>query len=113
MSKKSRNNSNITAKIAYLRYEDTNEPYGTIAYDVEQESPTTLRASYATAWCNPVDGFVKKVGRLKAAGRLKSERYRQSFVIATDKPLTEFRNAEWQIVTRAVLDKVQQDVNAG
>jgi hypothetical protein len=32
---------------------------------------------YAQAWCSPKDNFSRAVGRVKAAGRLNSHKYRQ------------------------------------
>lgn len=55
--------------IHHLRHED-GQPYGTLAFTTRTGDPHMVH--FAIARCHDGDQFVKKVGRLKAAGRLKS-----------------------------------------
>ena len=45
---------------------------GTIAFYFDPEKNVV---KYAASFCNPKDNFNKKLGRIKAAGRLKSPNY--------------------------------------
>lgn len=57
--------------IHYLR-DENGYPYGTIAFTTKTGNPHLLK--FGMAMCRKGDHFVKKIGRMKAAGRLKSDR---------------------------------------
>lgn len=56
----------------------------TIAYSVDEEAKVVY---YALARCNPSDNFCRRIGRVKAAGRLLSPKW-----------VKEFKFNEWKEV---------------
>lgn len=73
--------------IHHLRHDD-GTPYATIAYTTRTGDAHTIR--FACARCHEGEQFVKKVGRAKAAGRLKSDR--QSYTVWDER--RDFRTME-------------------
>jgi len=53
----------------------------TIAYELEDAPGGHTTVWYAFAECNELDNFCRKIGRDKAAGRLRSDRYRMLLVM--------------------------------
>lgn len=60
-----------TCKIGYIRNK-FNNPIATIAYTISREKD---EIKYAYAVCSNNDNFNKRVGRDKACGRLRSDKY--------------------------------------
>lgn len=61
---------------------------GGITVAFRETSPGTIE--FASAYCSPVDNFSKAYGRIKATGRLNSDRFRG---VAKGRDLMQFRRA--------------------
>jgi len=66
-------------KFRHIRFfdDDSNiDNRGGITVAYKETTPTTIE--YAVARCNPSDNFSRKRGRILAAGRLKSDNWKES-----------------------------------
>lgn len=66
------------------------EPRGGLTVAMELDA-NELVIGYAVAKCHERDNFVKRLGRVKAAGRLKSPQHRVDFSV----PLTTTEALKW------------------
>lgn len=71
-------------------------PYATLAYQIEGITSAGLHVSYAAAYCHPNDNYVKKVGRAKALGRLRSLTYKTETTVPFSKDPEKFDGQDWR-----------------